>query len=75
MRPNNVKVCANSTIGEKGQHMKNKLDAYTFLNHARWHCLFGSNADNIERSPDLGDIEAARILNGLAMEVLREFRG
>lgn len=38
-----------------------------FLQHAQWHCLFGSDNAYV-RDPDANDNEAANILKGLVQD-------
>lgn len=40
--------------------MRKTFDPYSFLAHARLHCLFGSTPD--DREPDQADLDAGNIL-------------
>lgn len=39
--------------------------AKKLLQHAEWHCKFGSEPDNTIREATPADLEAAKLLNGL----------
>lgn len=49
--------------------MRKEFNPVRFLNHAAWHCKFGSAA--VERVPEQGDLDAWLILRNLAESFLR----
>lgn len=50
----------------------NNNAAARVLQHAAWHCMFGSLNSNEDREPEQADIDAATILNAIRRKYFKE---
>ena len=48
------------------------FDVALFLQHAAWHCMFGSEPDNADRDATRADTEAYDLLMRLQRQILFE---
>lgn len=56
------------------QKMSKKMTTMITLQHAEWHCRFGSGGifNDVERTPEPADLEAAEILKQLRLTITKE---